>query len=228
MQQVGEYPIKLRQGTHAPHSPHRPPRVSTAYPEQPELGCSGLSWDPRPSSWMVSSLPASQKGRPRLWSRTGRRVSCLPGSSISQVAFPGQHPGLRVSAAEVRIMGFPVSPACPEVTLLWQEAGSTGSRPHVSTTLPPCGPASGEGTPPPRKPSASLSLPISRPAWGLGHICAHPQGPRHRPFPPLHARPVRQASGLLSALPTLRTAGLRPACPLSTHRGRRRPSGAEG
>lgn len=47
VQQVGD-PVKPRRGIHAPRSPRRPPRVSTAYPEPPELGRSGLRWDPRP------------------------------------------------------------------------------------------------------------------------------------------------------------------------------------
>lgn len=208
----------------APCSPHRPPHVSTAYPERPELGRSGLRWDPAPPpAWPPP--PPPQKGRQTLWSKMGRRVSCLLGSSVSQEAFPGQHPGHRVSAAEALIADFPLSPACPEVTLLWQEVGRTGSRSHVSTTLPPCAPAPGGRNPLLGNPAPHSPCPSPGQARGLGHICAHPQGPHRGPVPPRRPHECTRPLGCSLPLPTLRTAGLRPACPLSTHREGEGPVG---
>lgn len=229
MQQVGD-PIKPRRGIQAPCSPHRPPLTTPpptcehSLPRAARAWALGAALGSRPST-CVASAPPPQKGRQTLWSKMGRRVSCLLGSSVSQEAFPGQHPGHRVSAAEALIADFPLSPACPEVTLLWQEVGRTGSRSHVSTTLPPCAPAPGGRNPLLGNPAPHSPCPSPGQARGLGHICAHPQGPHRGPVPPRRPHECTRPLGCSLPLPTLRTAGLRPACPLSTHREGEGPVG---
>ena len=171
-----------------PHTPlttlppmceHSLPRAARARMLRAELGPPPLQLDSLQS-------PHLTEGEAKAVVPDGAQGQLPPG----QLHLPGgisrTTPGPQgLSAAEAWIMGFPVSPACPEVTLLWQEAGSMGSRPHVSTTLPPCDPASGERTPPPRKPSASLSAHLQA-SLGSGPHLHSPPGPPPQacPTPP--------------------------------------------
>lgn len=104
------------------------------------------------------------------------------------------------------------------MTLLWQEVGRTGSRPHVNTTPAPvlCPRPWGQD-PPPWKPSASLSLPISRPS-------PRP-GPHLRSLPGALPQACPTHRALTSAAGPWGTLCPCPACPLSTHREGEGPAG---
>lgn len=95
----------------------------------------------------------------------------------------------------------------------------------MSTTLPPCAPAPGGRNPLLGNPAPHSPCPSPGQARGLGHICPHPQGPHHGPVPPRRPHECTRPLGCSLPLPTLRTAGLCPACPLSTHREGEGPAG---